>query len=105
MAIINGTSGNETLEGSAADDDIQGYVGNDSIVGGLGFDRAVYWSATGAVTVNLATGRASGADGNDTLVGIEGIGGSGHSDVLTGSTNDWFEMFTGSLGDDTIDGG
>jgi Ca2+-binding RTX toxin-like protein len=76
------------------------------LVGGGGIlDRAVYWSSPSAVNVNLATGRASGGDGNDTLVGIEGVGGSAFNDTIIGSANDWFEMFTGGLGDDTIDGG
>lgn len=107
MALIQGTPGNDTLTGTSDSDDLQGYAGNDSLVGGggSGFDRAVYWASTGAVNVNLATGLATGADGNDTLVGIEGVGGSIHNDTLIGSSNDWFEMFTGGLGNDTIDGG
>ena len=38
MAIINGTSGNETVNGTTSDDTINGLGGNDTLVGGLGND-------------------------------------------------------------------
>ncbi|RZJ62301.1 MAG: calcium-binding protein [Acidovorax sp.] len=109
MAYLPGSSGNDTLIGADnVSDDLEGFGGNDSLVGGGGrdfFDRVVYTAATGAVNVNLSTGRATGADGNDTLVGIEMVLGSAFNDTITGSTADSFEMFEGGLGNDTIDGG
>ena len=105
MAYILGTSGNDTLTGTSGDDNLEGLGGSDSIVGLQGFDMALYGFSAGPIFANLATGTVSHADGDDTLVGIEGVVGSTHSDTLTGSANDWFEMFNGGLGDDTIDGG
>ena len=40
-----------------------------------------------SVADNLRFGTASGADGSDTLVEIENIGGSAHGDTLTGDAN------------------
>ena len=51
-------------------------------------DTATYANASGAVTVNLASAiTASGADGSDTLSGIENVTGSGNNDNLTGDGN------------------
>jgi len=123
MANINGTAGNDSLEGTPGDDFIAGlegddtifgYGGSDVIQGGLGDDSLVggddgrwdtvdYQMAGGSVTVNLATGLATGADGNDTLVGFERVTGSGFDDTLVGSAggND----FEGRAGNDSIVGG
>ena len=105
MAYISGTLGDDTLTGTTGDDSLEGFEGNDLIHGLAGFDQAVYDESSGAIFANLATGLVTGAAGNDTLTGIEGLVGSQHNDVLTGSSNDWFEMFIGGQGDDTIDGG
>ncbi len=114
----SGAFGNDTLlnienvEGSPFDDQITGtgigntFVGrggNDTLVGGDGLDEAAYWSANGGVNVNLATGRASGADGNDMLSGIENLSGSGEDDVLTGDGNN--NVLAGSGGNDALAGG
>jgi Ca2+-binding RTX toxin-like protein len=92
--IIYALSGNDTVAGG---------LGNDFIDGGTGIDTADYRNATGPVTVNLATGLATGADGNDTLVSFENIFGSAFSDSLTGDAG--ANGFTASGGHDTIDGG
>ena len=55
---------------------------NDKLVGGLGTDAASYQNASGGVTVNLSTGTATGADGNDTLNTIEQVYSSGFDDFL-----------------------
>jgi Ca2+-binding RTX toxin-like protein len=84
----------------------EGRRGNDYIDGGSGRDEANYQSAFGAVSVSLATGTSSGADGADILVGIEWLRGSGFADTLTGSNNaSVVELFFGDDGNDTIDGG
>ncbi len=86
MANITGTSGNDTLTGTSSDDTISGLAGNDTLIGLGGddtligeagndtldggadfFDVADYSSSAGSVTVNLALGTATGADGKDTL--------------------------------------
>ncbi len=101
--LINGNKGNDFLEGWDGNDILNGGTGNDVIDGGAGSDWADYRDATGAVVVNLFTGRSSGADGADSLRNIENIRGSNYSDTLTGNGADNF--LQGGLGNDTIDGG
>jgi Ca2+-binding RTX toxin-like protein len=91
------------LRGEGGDDDLRGGLGNDTLDGGAGRDRVDYRNATGAVTVNLATGTATGADGSDILIGIESIRGSAFADTLIGGGQD--NHFAGAQGNDTIDGG
>ena len=90
--------GNDTLEGG---------LGDDVINGGGGIDTASYANASGSVTVSLfATGNgnglSSGADGNDTLVGIENITGSAYNDLLFGNNLD--NVLTGGDGTDFLRG-
>ena len=77
MAIINGTSGNDTRNGTAADDQIFGLGGNDVLAGlggadlldgGAGIDTASYAASSAGVNVSLMTGLGSGGDAQgDTL--------------------------------------
>ena len=71
--------------------------------GGAGIDTATYAAATGAVTVNLGTGTASGAAGNDTLATIENLVGSAYADTLTGSAG--ANLIAGGAGNDLISAG
>jgi Ca2+-binding RTX toxin-like protein len=109
---ITGDVNDNTLYGNNGNDTLLGGLGNDVIYGGnaitdTGNDTAGYTNATVSVTVNLAAtasyGTATGADGNDTLYGIENVIGSGYADVITGDGN--INILTGGVGDDTIDGG
>ena len=115
---INGTNLADTLVGGAYDnwEGFTGRGGNDSIDGGAGEDRASYWGASSAVTVNLAAGTASGDEsiGTDTLRSIESIMGTQYDDVYdargfsdtstnAGSLGSW-NMFDGRGGNDTIYG-
>jgi Ca2+-binding RTX toxin-like protein len=132
-ATGNGTDeieGMEGLWGSAFDDVLTGDAarnlllpgGGDDNVDGRGANDAVaFWFATGPVTADLSTGSATG-EGDDTLVGLEGLLGSVlFDDVLRGNDqtnlldgdggddrlfgddgNDWL---VGGLGEDQIDGG
>lgn len=101
--ILDGGSGNDTLSGGDGDDILIGGLGNDILDGGSGFDQANYAGAGGGVTVNLATGRASGAAGNDTLTSIEWVVGSAFADTLIGSAGN--DRLDGGGGNDTIRGG
>lgn len=91
-------------------------------MGGDGVDTASFEASAAGVTVNLATGEASGGDAEgDVLSNIENITGSGFADVLTGdgaanllsggAGNDTLiggtgnDLITGDAGNDTIDGG
>ncbi len=111
-----GGAGNDLLYGGAGADSLVGGAGNDTLfggtnpnnaddtlIGGTGFDYVSYASASGAVTVNLATGRATGADGNDQISQVEGVIGSAFNDVITGDGG--ANNLRGLAGNDTIDGG
>ena len=117
MAAITGTTGNDSLAGSATADQIFGLEGNDTLLGnagndvldggagadalngGLGVDTATYVNSAAAVTVNLATGAASGGDAQgDTLTAIETVIGSAFNDSLGASTAG--HTLAGGAGDD-----
>ncbi|MGD9508724.1 MAG: calcium-binding protein [Geminicoccaceae bacterium] len=99
--IGNGIS--NRLEGRGGDDFLDGGAGGDILDGGEGSDRASWASSTVAVTVDLVAGTASGSQGNDTLISIERVTGSGFADTLTGSAQD--DTLDGSGGDDSVTGG
>jgi Ca2+-binding RTX toxin-like protein len=119
---ICGGKGNDTLLGGGGDDGLNGEVGNDKLASGAGSfdfliggpggdalnggvgisDFAFYFGAPGPMTVDLTAGTATG-HGSDTLTGVEGIGGSGFDDVLTGNAAPNF-LF-GDTGNDTLSGG
>ena len=94
---INGTAGNNNLNGGSGNDVINGGAGNDDINGGSGND--VLDGGTG-------NDELSGGSGNDVLLGGAGSdeleGGSGNDDLDGGSGNDELE---GGSGNDTLDGG
>lgn len=100
---LSGGPGMDRVDGGDGDDLLAGGTGDDLIIGGAGFDNVDYQRALGRVTVDLESGRASGADGDDTLVDIEAVIGSYFHDTLTGSSRS--DSFAGNAGDDTIDGG
>jgi Ca2+-binding RTX toxin-like protein len=102
---LNGNTANNTLDGGDGNDSLNGGAGNDTLIGGNGSDFAYYYSSTGSVTVNLATGTASdGLGGTDTLSQIEHIQGSNTAgDNLTGDANN--NIFYGYGGNDTLNGG
>jgi len=110
---ISGSNYADTLTGDSGGNWLRGNGGNDTLDGGSGSDLADYVNASGAVTVNLGAGTASGADGNDTLISIERARGSGYADTLTGNPanvsqyllSDIGETFEGMGGNDTINGG
>ena len=101
--ILDGGDGDDILMGGDGDDILIGGLGNDVLAGGAGRDTADYSSAGAAVTVNLATGRASGGAGLDTLTSIENLVGSVFNDTLIGDAN--ANIIRGGGGSDTIDGG
>jgi uncharacterized delta-60 repeat protein len=100
---LNGTSGNDTLQGLGGDDYLHGNHGNDAIDGGAGNDWAFHDIATTGVTVNLVTGAVTGGAGNDTLTGVEHIGGTQFNDTITGDGNN--NTIQGRGGNDALDGG
>ncbi|WP_181699667.1 cadherin domain-containing protein, partial [Chthonobacter albigriseus] len=110
---LTGTSGANRLDAGAGDDTVKGGAGADTLLGGSGQDVLDYTGSTAGVSVNLATNAVSGghADG-DVVSGFEGVIGSDHADVLSGSTandrldgGDGNDSMTGGVGADSLDGG
>jgi Ca2+-binding RTX toxin-like protein len=100
---FTGSNYNDTVYGTSSDNIMDGGLGNDILDGDAGFDTASYVTATGAVTINLATNTVTGAAGNDTLISIERVIGSGSGDTIIGSAGD--DIIDGGAGADNIDGG
>jgi Ca2+-binding RTX toxin-like protein len=116
MALITGTSGNDTLVGGSGDDLLQGLGGDDVLYGGKGNDTldggthglfgdtADYTGAYVGIVANLATGTASDDQGGtDTLVNIQNIFTDHGNDFLVGDGHD--NLFMPRGGDDTVRGG
>ena len=102
---LTGSVGNNVLSGLGGDDKLDGAAGDDTLDGGAGTDTASYGSATAAVTVNLSLAGAQNTvgAGNDTLIGIENLSGSGFNDTLTGDSGN--NVLLGGAGNDMLDGG
>jgi large repetitive protein len=101
---ITGSTNDDTLVGLAGNDMLAGMAGADTISGGDGTDTASYVGSDAGVTVNLATGSATGGHAQgDQLTSIENLLGSALADTLTGSDAD--NIFEGGAGADVISGG
>jgi Ca2+-binding RTX toxin-like protein len=104
--VLTGNAGNNIIIGLEGDDIIDGGAGNDELIGsnnGAGGDTVSYASATGAVTVNILTGLASGAAGKDAVIAFEHIIGGKGGDTLTGTGG--ANTINGGAGNDVIEGG
>ncbi|WP_019499186.1 hypothetical protein [Pseudanabaena sp. PCC 6802] len=97
MAVINGTSGSDTLEGTQDGDNITALAGND-VVRGLALNDLVNGNQ-GADTISGGQGADTiyGGRGNDSLRGAKG------TDALLGGAGD--DTLWGDLGADTLTGG
>ena len=110
---INGTAGDDVLDGSSSDEKLYGKEGNDRLKGragadrldgGTGIDVADFSTSSTGVSVNLATGLASGGDAaGDSLFSIENVDGSAFADTLTGDSGS--NRLSGGAGNDILDGG
>jgi Ca2+-binding RTX toxin-like protein len=98
-----GGPGNDTLTASDTGSLLEGGRGDDSLVGGSGVDTVAYAHAKGPVTVSLSSGQSSGADGHDTITGVENVVGSSFADSLTGDADN--NSISGGGGADTLVGG
>ncbi|MFO0346614.1 MAG: cadherin domain-containing protein [Labrys sp. (in: a-proteobacteria)] len=116
LTFTSWTAGTDTItvNGSTGDETIQGSSVNDVLSGGSGTDTLSYAGAGAGVTVNLAitTAQATGGAGTDTISGFENLTGSAFNDSLTGSSvanslvgGTGNDTITGAGGNDTIDGG
>ncbi|MGV8986873.1 MAG: Hint domain-containing protein [Cypionkella sp.] len=101
---LTGDAGANAIFGGSGNDTIAGGAGADSLDGGSGTDTADYSDSGAGVSVNLATGTATGGDAQgDTLVGFENLAGSSFNDTLTGDGN--ANVLTGGAGNDVLYGG
>ena len=100
-----GGSNNDILNGGTDDDTLNGGGGGDVLDGGVGGnDTAKYTNSPAGVSVNLASGAASGGHAQgDTFTGIESLFGSSLDDTLTGNGN--ANTLNGAAGSDTLNGG
>ena len=117
---INGTSGNDVIDGAhpvlnqplptpgadtiyglGGNDVISGLGGADHLDGGAGVDTASYATSALGVAVSLATGTGSGGDAEgDTLTSIENLTGSNFDDTLEGNAGN--NKLIGGAGIDTV---
>lgn len=101
---LRGGGGDDELRGQGGDDILAGDAGGDRLDGGDGIDTASYEAASTGVTVNLATGEATGRGlGNDVLIRIENVIGTSGADVITGDARD--NRLDGGAGNDILRGG
>ncbi len=105
--LISGSIGNDTLDGGAGDDTLNGGLGNNTMLGGLGNDTYFVGSAQDVVT-------EAADEGTDTVrtglvsyslgANVENLTGTRTTaQTLTGNALD--NVVTGSMGNDTLDGG
>jgi serralysin len=101
---ILGMDGADTIFGGDGEDVLIGGVGADELLGEGGNDAASYSTSASAVSVNLATGAASGGDAaGDTFDGIEDLHGSAFNDFLIGDGG--INGLDGGAGNDFLNGG
>ncbi|WP_406645684.1 CHRD domain-containing protein [Aliisedimentitalea scapharcae] len=100
---ITGTPELDYLYGLGGGDTLEGLGGPDLLDGGEGSDTASYASSGQEVSINLATGTATGGDAEgDALVSIENLIGTSRTDGLFGDAND--NVLEGGDGADDIQG-
>ncbi|MES2606797.1 MAG: calcium-binding protein, partial [Pseudomonadota bacterium] len=102
--IVYGNLGDDTLVGGSGNDFFRGGEGHDVIDGGAGIDTVDYSTATASVFVDLYDSYAyDGDDGDDLLINIENVMGSGFNDELVG--NAAANRLEGGKGNDDLEGG
>jgi len=101
---LTGDDGFNLLSGFAGDDTLAGNGGDDILNGGDGIDTADYSGAAAGVSVDLriAGAQNTGVAGNDTLIAVENLTGSGFADTLTGNAGG--NVLHGGGGNDTLNG-
>ena len=108
IEYLEGSNHSDRLTGDDGNNVLEGRGGADVLDGGSGYDTASYAHSPGGVTVNLTLTGPQATENNhdaagDTLIGIENLEGSNHSDRLTG--DDGLNVLEGRGGADTLDGG
>ena len=110
---LTGDAADNRLTGGAGDDALAGLGGADTLDGGAGSDTVDYSASATGVTLDLATGTATGGDAQgDTLISIENAIGTAFADVIqaavAGSTmlgGGGDDRLVAGEGADVLDGG
>ncbi|MEH1822208.1 MAG: DVUA0089 family protein [Nostoc sp.] len=97
MAIIFGTTSNDTKNGTSGNDTIVGWASNGSATSISGNDTLNGLAGNDSLLGGTGNDSLSGGDGNDTLDG------GTENDTLRGGTGN--DIFKGSQGNDSLDGG
>ena len=107
LGEINGTAGNDTLDGSGGDWVLRGGAGNDTYVAIDGADQVIELAGEGIDTVRTATGSYTLGANVENLVftGSGDFTGNGNAldNAVTGGTGN--DTLTGGAGADALDGG
>ncbi|HEX6828702.1 MAG TPA: M10 family metallopeptidase [Burkholderiales bacterium] len=99
---VVGSNFADQITGSAGSNLIEGRAGDDTLDGGSGVDTVSYASSASGVSVDLATGQATGGAGNDALAGFESVIGSANSDTIAGNAAN--NTLNGGAGPDILRG-
>ncbi|WP_204114988.1 Ig-like domain-containing protein [Shimia biformata] len=100
--------GDDVIDAGGGNDQVLGGAGDDTMDGGAGRDLLNYALASGAVTVDLAAGIATGAEGNDVISNFEVVYGSNYDDLIIGDDDtsvDGWNTLLAQGGNDTVYGG
>lgn len=101
---ISGGAGDDTIDAGAGDDVIKAGPGVDQVDGGEGYDTLDLSAASGALFVDMASGRIAGAGiGVQNFVNIENLAFGDGNNTVTGGDGD--DSFDGGAGDDALNGG
>ncbi|NET29860.1 calcium-binding protein, partial [Okeania sp. SIO1I7] len=104
--IINGLEGNDNISGLGGRDILRGNEGNDRIEGNLGNDRLIGGDDDDTLIGGIGNDDIRGQNGDDSLIGGRGsdiiIGGNG-ADILEGRPGR--DRLNGGPGSDTMTGG
>jgi Ca2+-binding RTX toxin-like protein len=98
---VDARGGSDVVTGTTSDDLVRGGLGNDRIVGNGGYDTALF-DLPNPVTVNLATGTATG-QGSDIVTGITYVVGSTGNDTMVGGSTPC--NLSSGAGDDRLTAG
>ena len=103
--VVNGSD-------TATNFHLEYHSGTATVHGGAGSDAISYSDDSAGVSINLATGTATGVGGTTTFTSIENAYGGGGNDTITGNAganvligDDGNDVFTGGGGADIIQGG
>ena len=95
--VVDGTPGNDKIQGTNGNDLIRGFEGNDKINGKKGNDCIIGGPGNDNIQGNSGDDTISGGEGNDKINGNKG------NDIITG--DEGRDTIHGGNGNDIIDGG